>query len=782
MKFIAVFLLSFLMFISSLSAQVPPSSTGSEAQVTDITDIPSDPSLSVDALIKILQDDVARDQLIESLQLSLDDGQTDASSADAEPPEASRAIGTSMARVIADQTRSIAEKGLIVVQSFDKMTDDIVLALADSGRIDLGQLTLTLTQLGLAIGVVFGTFIALRIGVEAILRVFDRQAVRRGTWTVKASLLVPSIVVEALAVAVAWAMGYGFSLYFGNAGQMSIYQTLFLNAFLFIEAAKLVFRVGLMPRHAPLRLAPLSDTGASYWYFWSSRIISLLGYGILFAVPVINAEMSYRVGTAVHEIVVFFALLLVVVLVLQNKARVRHALHRPLDEGKTDVLSRFLALIGNQWHRLMIAYLLVFFVIWMTDPGQAVAFMTTATIRSIVAVLVGAAITVGISRLITLGLRLPKEVQEKLPLLEGRLNAFVPTVLKGVRLVVAVAVALTVADAWSLMEVAEWFVSSEGQGLLAAAASVFVILAVGSLIYLAMASWVEFRLNPAVGAIPSPREITLLSLLRNAFTILLVIVLLMMVLSELGVNIGPLIAGAGVFGLAISFGAQKFVQDVITGIFIQFENAMNTGDVVTVAGITGVVEKLTIRSVSIRSLDGTLHFVPFSSVDAVSNFMKHFSFHVAEIGVAYRENISEVKEAMHEAFDRLRQVDDYAAVILDDLEMHGVTQLAESAVVVRARIRTIPGSQWSVGRAYSELVKVVFDERGIEIPFPHMKLYMGETKPGLVPPLPLVQGPAADTDAQPAARPTAQRQDGDDLADVRKTEITPLNQDGPFDD
>ena len=146
------------------------------------------------------------------------------------------------------------------------------------------------------------------------------------------------------------------------------------------------------------------------------------------------------------------------------------------------------------------------------------------------------------------------------------------------------------------------------------------------------------------------------------------------------------------------------------------------------------LERLTIRSVSLRSVDGAYHLIPFSSVDTVTNMTKSFSYHIAEIGVAYRERIPEVKQAMKEAFDKLQQTS-FAAEIIGDFEMHGITAFADSAVVVRARIKTLPGKQWALGRAYSELVKEIFDERGIEIPFPHVTLYMGELKDGTAPPL-----------------------------------------------
>ena len=177
------------------------------------------------------------------------------------------------------------------------------------------------------------------------------------------------------------------------------------------------------------------------------------------------------------------------------------------------------------------------------------------------------------------------------------------------------------------------------------------------------------------------------------------------------------------------------MQDIITGIFIQFENAINEGEVVTAGGITGVVERLSIRSLGLRDLQGVYHIVPFSSVDAVSNFMRGFGYHVAEIGIAYRENIDEAKAVMHAAFDELCQDPEIGPAIIAPLDWHGLTAFGNSAIMLRARIKTLPGQQWAAGRAYNAIIKRRFDEAGIEIPFPHMTLYFGQDKQGTAPPL-----------------------------------------------
>jgi small-conductance mechanosensitive channel len=229
----------------------------------------------------------------------------------------------------------------------------------------------------------------------------------------------------------------------------------------------------------------------------------------------------------------------------------------------------------------------------------------------------------------------------------------------------------------------------------------------------------------------------------------------MFVLSEIGLDIAPLLASAGVLGLAIGFGAQKMVQDIITGIFIQFENAINVGDVIAVGGTTGTVERLTIRSVSLRDYMGIYHIIPFSSVDMVSNYMRDFAYHVCDMGIAYRENVDDARDAMLDAFAELKADPDWADAILSDAEWMGLTTFGDSAVVVRLRIKTRPGKQWSLGRAYNAILKRIFDARGIEMPFPHQTIYFGEDKQGKAPPLHLsIERPGggpADPDVPAAA-------------------------------
>lgn len=227
---------------------------------------------------------------------------------------------------------------------------------------------------------------------------------------------------------------------------------------------------------------------------------------------------------------------------------------------------------------------------------------------------------------------------------------------------------------------------------------------------------------------------TLVPLLRSVLQGVIGVLAGLLILSELGIDIGPLLAGAGILGLAVGFGAQTLVKDLLTGVTILLEDGATIGDVVEVAGHIGVVEEMSIRTMRLRDLAGAVHLVPYSEVTTIINYTQDYSYFLTDVGVAYREDTDQVCEALAEIAADLRQDPDYRAEVLEDLEILGVDKFADSAVLIRARLKTQPGQQWRVGREFNRRMKRCFDERGIEIPFPHTTLYFGEPKEGLPPP------------------------------------------------
>jgi len=227
---------------------------------------------------------------------------------------------------------------------------------------------------------------------------------------------------------------------------------------------------------------------------------------------------------------------------------------------------------------------------------------------------------------------------------------------------------------------------------------------------------------------------TVLPLLRNAVLVILSVLTLLIVLSELGINIAPLLAGAGIVGLAIGFGAQTLVKDLLTGFFVLLENTINIGDWVLLGGHDGQVEGLTIRHVTVRDIYGNLHTVPWSSVVTITNQTREFGYAVVEVGFAYRENIDEVIEVVKEVAEEMRRDPELSPDILSELQILGLIELGDSAVVVRTRFKTSPFMRWRLERDFRRRIKNRFDELGIEIPFPHQTVYFGENKQKQAPP------------------------------------------------
>jgi small conductance mechanosensitive channel len=227
---------------------------------------------------------------------------------------------------------------------------------------------------------------------------------------------------------------------------------------------------------------------------------------------------------------------------------------------------------------------------------------------------------------------------------------------------------------------------------------------------------------------------TLLPLLRTSVLVVLVVMAVLIVLSQFGVDIAPLLAGAGVVGLAIGFGSQALVRDVITGAFILAEDQLSVGDVVKVGANSGVVERLTLRTIWLRGADGTVQVVPFGEVKTVENMTKDFSCYVFDVQVAYREDTDRVIEVLREIGDELRQDTDLGPLITVPLEVMGVDSFGDNAVVIKAKITTRPIQQWKVGREFNRRMKKRFDAEGIEMPFPHRTIYFGVDKAGNAPP------------------------------------------------
>lgn len=222
------------------------------------------------------------------------------------------------------------------------------------------------------------------------------------------------------------------------------------------------------------------------------------------------------------------------------------------------------------------------------------------------------------------------------------------------------------------------------------------------------------------------RAATLSSILRKTIVITIWLLAVVMALKESGFDIGPILAGAGVVGLAIGFGAQNLVRDLFAGVFILLENQVRVNDVAIINGTGGLVEQINLRTIVLRGQDGTVHIFPNGTITTLSNMTHEYSYYVFNVGVAYKEDTDHVVEVLEQIGDEMIRDEKYKPLILAPLEVLGVDQFGDSAVMIKARFKTVPVQQWTVGREMNRRIKKKFDEVGIEMPFPHRSIYWGE--------------------------------------------------------
>ncbi len=219
---------------------------------------------------------------------------------------------------------------------------------------------------------------------------------------------------------------------------------------------------------------------------------------------------------------------------------------------------------------------------------------------------------------------------------------------------------------------------------------------------------------------------TLMGIIRKVVALTIWTIFILIFLKKINIDIAPILAGAGIIGLAVGFGAQELVRDFITGFFILLENQIRTGDVAIINGTGGLVEKIELRTITLRDLSGTVHIFQNGKINSVSNMTKDWSAMVFDIGVAYKEDLNIVMKLMKQVADKMMEEADYKDNILEPMEVFGLDSFGDSALVVKGRIKTKPIQQWSIGREYRKRLKELFDEHNIEIPFPHQTIYWGE--------------------------------------------------------
>jgi small-conductance mechanosensitive channel len=488
-----------------------------------------------------------------------------------------------------------------------------------------------------------------------------------------------------------------------------------------------------------VRLIPLRASATAYLMRWGRRLILIGVPGYTIGVVALLLGLSQPAHNALQNAVGLILTVCVGMIVVQRRRSVRRWLMASPDAiSTTDRLRNALA---RGWHWTALFLLAAVWLSWTLRGPDAMA----ATLHYVVA-------TAVVLLLATIARR---ALQALLATIEPaalagdgtaspsawsgrqRLTAYHGALSGLIRVGVALVTLLALSQIYGTGGLEWLWASATGRrvlfGLITLLVTVALAFAVWEVINIAIQSHLE-TLKREAQATRSARLRTLLPLIRTTLGITVAVVAGLMILSEIGVNIGPLLASAGIVGVAIGFGSQKLVQDVITGVFLLLENTMQVGDVVRVGDMSGVVESLSVRTIRLRTEDGSVAVIPFSAVTTVTNMTRDYSRAVVSLNVSVDQDVDEVIDTVRAIFVEMRGEDGWGGIILDDLEVFGLDRFTDTALQLKARIMCTPSGRWSVAREFNRRLKQRFNVVAIATPFSALSLPRQETIPPTPPP------------------------------------------------
>ncbi len=660
-------------------------------------------------LLQTLQDDTARSVLVKQLQALA---------------AVQRGAGAP-----AEQPIAPADFVARVTQRLNAAADDLLLATAvmlDAPRLaDWARAQITdpaararWRDVGLACLVVFGAGLLAEWLSRRLLARLGRYApaphenVRARLVLFVLALLLETLPIIAFALGALAAGAIMLPPYQSGAEAIRVMVWAVIEARMAVAVAK----AALAPHRAWPSPIPASEETRGYLLSWVRRfaLCGFLGFAIVSAAWWLGAPggilgiIEKAVGVALAALAIVF--------VLQNRTGVARLI-AGRGSGFSVGWTRLRRHLGEIWHILAIVYIVAVLVVFSLNPEGGSGYVLRATLLSLLTIAAARLLAYGVERLSHHGFGIAPGVRERFPLLERRASRYLYLLTKLATLAIYGFTALAVLQAWDIAAF-DWFRTAFGRRATGGLLAIAVVLAISLAVWEIFSAAIERNLAGVTqaGTQARNRRRTLLPLLRTTVLCVIIIVAGLTVLSQLGINIAPLLAGAGVIGLAVGFGSQALVKDVITGLFILMEDQVAVGDIVDLGkDHAGVVEAISIRTIRLRDLGGIVHTVPFSEVTSVKNLTKDFSFVVARVAIAYRETIDEVVELLRGVCNELAEDAELGPFILERFDYLGVDSLNEFSLVLMFRVRTLPAKQWVVGRSLNRRIKMAFDAHGIAI-------------------------------------------------------------------
>jgi small conductance mechanosensitive channel len=515
------------------------------------------------------------------------------------------------------------------------------------------------------------------------------------------------------------------------------------NAYLFCRITRELVSFLAGPKSASLRLIAMPDARAAAILVWSRVLLAsgFAGYVLISVAEILNLSRN-----AATPLIWLFGLILhveVAVIIWQSRRPVgRWIGGRP---GAHGAFAAFRRWVGRIWAIPALIYVLALWLALAAGVHHAFGILLRIVLVTVLAALLGRAGWSGSTLLLERLFPDPSNSTARHTAFAARARAYNPLIRVLIRVLIAVLVIVLVLQGWGLNAFGWLLTNPLSRSVIGACIAIIVTIAIALILWEcanAMLNGRVERLSHTGRARQASRLRTLLPMIRASIGVTLFLVAGLLCLSKIGVNAAPLLAGAGVLGIAIGFGSQKLVQDIITGLFLLLEDAMQVGDVISLAGMTGTVERLSIRTIRLRGGDGSINIIPFSAVTTVTNMTRDFGYAQISIQVAYEEDLPRVYAVLTDIARTMRQEPAWSVMMRDDLQLFGLDQFGASALVITGQIRTGPGQHWAVRREFYARVKARFEAEHIEMPYTY-----------LPPAPPRVEGPVESKQGQGGAAP-----------------------------
>jgi small-conductance mechanosensitive channel len=466
----------------------------------------------------------------------------------------------------------------------------------------------------------------------------------------------------------------------------------------------------------PFGLFRVRAETAAYIEIWARRVVTVGVSGVAFANVALLLGLHHGGYAALLRLVMLTVHLFIVIIILQCRRQVAEAIRAPA--GRVGAAARMRNRVAGLWHYLAIVLDLALWAVWALNIRNGYSLLLQYFVGTVAVALITRLATIAALSLIDRGFRISPDILQRFPGLETRANRYLPLLRKIVSAIIAFIGFVALLEVWGVDAIVWFYGGQIGSRLLSAVATIGVAVLAAAAIWEASNALMDRKLTALSRDghfARAARLRTFQPMLRTALLCLIVTVVGLTALSEIGVNVAPLLAGAGIVGIAIGFGSQKLVQDLITGLFLLLENTVQVGDNVTVSGLSGTVENVSIRTIRLRAADGAVHIVPFSAVTTITNASRGAGNAAVSVNVSYKEDTDRAGQILKDIVAEMRREPEYRQAIRGDLELWGVDKVDGSMASIVGQIRCTDSGRWPVQREFNRRMKRRFQESGIEI-------------------------------------------------------------------